>query len=190
MMLTACGLAGSKSKATLRNSSSSSRSTSGPAKPATAPASPTRAVGVGCHEKGDPRTGINTPIRLIVRARCTTVHGLAGCIFTDKDDGDTHVALLLDPGQAKYLAPGNAAWKCSSDQGSAAAPRLLLEVIPQHCIVRKDNCADRGYFTNPKIPDNGEHITVTGPWVQDTAHFHGFTMWSEIHPVWTITVDP
>jgi hypothetical protein len=189
MMQTACGLTASGSKATLRNSSASSHSTGGTATPGAGPATSTSAVRVGCHDRGDPRIGINTPIRLIVRTRCVTVHGLAGCIFTSEEDGDTHVALLLDPGQSKYLAPGNAAWRCSSDQGSATAPRLLLEIIPQHCIVRKDNCADRGHFTDPEIPENGEHITVTGPWVQDTAHLHGYTMWSEIHPVWEIKVD-
>jgi hypothetical protein len=186
---TACGLGTSQSRRTLQNASSSARSTTGSATAATRPASSSRAARPGCHENGDPRAGVNTPIRLHVRARCITVHGIVGCINVDKGDGDTHLGLLLDPGQAKYLTPGNAAWQCSSDQGSPTAPRLLLEIIPQHCIVRKDNCADRGHFTDPKTPANGAHVTVTGPWVQDTAHFHGYTMWSEIHPVWKIAVE-
>jgi hypothetical protein len=144
----------------------------------------------GCHTEGDPRAGVNTPLRLLVRDPCIRVRGIAGCIFTDKGDGDTHIALLLNAADAaKYLTPGNASWTCDSDQGSNTAPRLVIEVIPQHCVVRPDNCADRGHFTDPPIPKNGQHVTITGPWVQDTSTKQGRTLWSEIHPAWRITVD-
>jgi hypothetical protein len=120
-----------------------------------------------------------------VRSRCVRVRGVAGCIFTDKGDGDVHIALLLDPDSAaKYLTPGNQSWTCGSN-----TPRLVIEVIPQHCTARPDNCADRGHFTSPRIPLDGQHITVTGPWVQDTSKRYGRTLWSEIHPAWQITVD-
>jgi hypothetical protein len=144
----------------------------------------------GCRSGGDPRAGVNTPLRLIVRSPCIRVRGIAGCIFVDKGDGDTHIALLLDDkAAAKFLTPGNKSWTCDSDQGSDDAPRLVVEVIPQHCVVRSDNCADRGHFTDPQIPKNGQKITVTGPWVQDTSTKQGRTLWSEIHPAWRITVD-
>lgn len=144
----------------------------------------------GCH-LGDPRAGVNTPLRLIVRDPCITVHGIAGCIYEDKGDGDTHIALLLSKADAaKYLTPGNRSWSCNSDQGSDTAPRLVIEVIPQHCVVRDDNCADRGHFKDPDIPENGQHVTVTGAWVQDTSTFRGRTLWSEIHPAFRITPDP
>jgi hypothetical protein len=144
----------------------------------------------GCRTGGDPRAGVNTPLRLIVRSPCIRVRGIAGCIFVDEGDGDTHIALLLDAtAGAKYLTPGNKSWTCDSDQGSDTAPRLVIEVIPQHCVVRPDNCADRGHFTDPQIPKNGQSITVTGPWVQDTSTKEGRTLWSEIHPAWRITID-
>ena len=145
----------------------------------------------GCHPAGDPRAGVNSPLRLIVRSRCIQVRGIVGCIFTDDGDGDTHLALLPESAEArrKYLTPGNRSWTCASDQGSDTAPRLVVEVIPQHCTVRPDNCADRGHFTNPKIPRNGQHVAVTGPWVQDTSTRYGRTLWSEIHPAWAITID-
>jgi hypothetical protein len=128
---------------------------------------------------------VNTPIRLIVRSPCIRVHGTAGCIFRDKGDGDVHIALLLDDvAAAKYLTPGNQSWTCGSE-----VPRLVIEVIPQHCTVRRDNCADRGHFTSPDIPRSGQHITVIGPWVLDTSKRYGRTLWSEIHPAWRITVD-
>jgi hypothetical protein len=124
-----------------------------------------------------------------VQSPCVKVRGIVGCISVDRGDGDTHLALLLDPGQTRYLTPGNAAWTCASDQGPDFAPRLVIEVIPQHCIVRRDNCADRGHFTDPEIPLNGQHVTIVGPWVRDTSSFHGATLWSEIHPAWQITID-
>jgi hypothetical protein len=144
----------------------------------------------GCRNPNNPRAGVNTPIRLIVRNPCIRLSGIAGCIFEDKGDGDTHIALLLsDKDAARYLTPGNLSWTCDSDQGSDTAPRMVVEVIPQHCIVRKDNCADRGHFTDPEIPKNGQHVTITGAWVQDTSHLKGRTLWSEIHPAWEITVQ-
>jgi hypothetical protein len=150
--------------------------------------SPTGPLPPGCH-LGDPRAGVNTPIRLIVRDPCLTVHGIVGCVYTDRGDGDTHLALLLDPDDAKYLRPGNGVWTCSTDQGSDTAPRMVVEIIPQHCTVRPDNCADRGHFTSPPIPGNGQHIAVTGAWVQDTSTKQGANLWSEIHPAFRIVVD-
>jgi hypothetical protein len=154
------------------------------------PARPQRPRYPGCHTAGDPRAGVNTPIRLVIRSPCIRVRGIAGCIWVDKGDGDTHIALLLSARDAaKYLTPGNRSWTCDSDQGSDTAPRLVVEVIPQHCRIRRDNCADRGHFTDPAIPRNGQHVTVTGPWVQDTSRYKGRTLWSEIHPAWRITFD-
>jgi hypothetical protein len=112
-----------------------------------------------------------------------TVHGIVGCIRSNEGDGDTSMEMLLDPGQAKYLTPGSQVWACGSDQGSDSAPRLHLEIIPQHCRVREDNCADLFPYKGPKIPSNGEHVTVTGAWVVDTSSNRGYTHWAEIHPV-------
>jgi hypothetical protein len=150
--------------------------------------SPTGPLPPGCH-LGDPRAGVNTPIRLIVRNPCLTVRGIVGCVYTDRGDGDTHLALLLDPADTRYLTSGNSVWACDTDQGSDTAPRMVVEIIPQHCTVRPDNCADRGHFISPPTPGNGQHIAVTGAWVQDTSTKQGATLWSEIHPALRIVVD-
>ena len=124
----------------------------------------------GCCSGGDPRAGVNTPLRLIVRSPCIRVRGIAGCIFVDKGDGDTHIALLLDDkAAAKFLTPGNKSWTCDSDQGSDDAPRLVIEVIPQHCVVRSDNCADGGHFTDPRSQRTVKKLPSPEPWVQDTS---------------------
>ena len=94
------------------------------------------------------------------------VRGIAGCIFVDKGDSDTHIALFLDAkAAAKYLTPGDKQFVAlpDSDQASDDAPRLVVEVIPQHWSVRSDNCADLGHFTDPRIPKNGQSVTITGP---------------------------
>jgi hypothetical protein len=131
---------------------------------------------------------VNSPSRLIVKADCVTVSGIVGCVKTSKDDGDTHLGLLLDKGQSKYLTPANKIWACGSDQGSDTAPRIHVEVLPQHCKVLFENCADEYPYTNPKIPQNGQHVLVTGVWVLDRAHNRGVTRWAEIHPAFRITV--
>jgi hypothetical protein len=186
----ACGLTQAPPKKTLPRPTTTSTTATGP-KTTFKVVKPPPPKYPGCRTGSDPRLGVNTPIRLLVRDRCVRVSGIAGCIFTDNGDGDTHIALLLsDRDAARYLTPGNDSWTCDSDQGSDFAPRLVIEVIPQHCTVRRDNCADRGHFTAPQIPRNGQHITVVGPWVQDTSHLKGRTLWSEIHPAWRITVAP
>jgi hypothetical protein len=117
-----------------------------------------------------------------------TVSGIVGCIKTSKDDGDTYMELLLDKGEGKYLTSANRKWACKSDQGSDSAPRLHVEVIPQHCKVLFTNCADEYPWKNPDIPRNGQHVSVTGAWVLDTAHDRGYTRWAEIHPAFGIVV--
>ncbi len=156
--------------------------------PATPPESKASLLQRGCH-LDDPRAGVNSPTRLIVKDPCVTVHGIVGCIFTDEEDGDTHLALLPDPDDAHYLTRGNLAWACADDQGSDDAPRMVVEVIPQHCTARPDNCADRGHFTDPAIPPHGSHVAITGAWVLDTSTRSGMTLWSEIHPAFRIVVD-
>jgi hypothetical protein len=96
--------------------------------------------------------------------------------------------LLLDKGQSRYLTAANAVWRCRSDQGSDIAPRIHVEVIPQHCEVKETNCADLFPFKDPKIPKNGQHISVTGAWVLDASRNRGFRLWAEIHPASRIVV--
>ena len=141
-------------------------------------------TGSGCHAyNGDPRAGVSTPGRLILEARCVTVSGIVGCIHTSADDGDTHMSLLPDAGSKKYLTSANKVWACGTDP----RPRLVIEILPQHCTVKPTNCADLGHFTSPKAPLNNQRVTIKGPWVLDTSPYHGATQWGEIHPAQSIT---
>jgi hypothetical protein len=93
-----------------------------------------------------------------------------------EDDGDSHVYLALDASYASSL-------KLTS---------LLLEIVPAD----KPGCTpgqpprpasgsyDYGICTgaDESDPAVGSHITVTGPYVDDTNHD-----WNEIHPVWAIS---
>lgn len=141
----------------------------------------------GCYD-GDPMLAVHNPGRLIVRADCVTVSGIVGCIKTS-EDGDVHMLVQLDTKYQKYLTKGNDAWRCQKDRGSDTAPRLVVEVVPQHCTVPHDNCLDEIGVKRTIIPKSGQHITATGPWVLDTAHYHGATRWAEIHPALRIVVD-
>lgn len=74
-------------------------------------------------------------------------------------DGDIHIDLRLDEADRELLSSGN------DEVGGA----LVVEIIPQ----------DRGVVALPEV---GTHITVVGPWVEDTSHG-----WREIHPAWWVS---
>jgi hypothetical protein len=77
----------------------------------------------------------------------------------ERYDGDVHIDLLLDQEYQELLSRGN-------DQVGGA---LVVEIIPQ----------DRGAVV---VPEVGTHITVVGPFVEDTTHG-----WREIHPAWWVS---
>jgi hypothetical protein len=43
--------------------------------------------------------------------------------------------------------------------------------------------ACQGYVNHVTVPQEGQHITATGPYVLDTDHG-----WTEIHPVYSLTI--
>jgi hypothetical protein len=45
--------------------------------------------------------------------------------------------------------------------------------------------ACQGYANMIPVPNVGQHITITGPYVLDTEHYN----WAEIHPVYSLTVS-
>ena len=108
---------------------------------------------------GDPLAGVYHPSRLEVKSRCAVASGAVERIKLEAFDGDVHIELRLDSALRGLLSRGN-------DQRDG---NLIVEVIPQ----------DRGRV---RIPAVGQHVTVVGPWVDDTAHD-----WREIHPAWWIS---
>ena len=44
--------------------------------------------------------------------------------------------------------------------------------------------ACQGYTNQIPVPSEGQHITITGPYVLDTDHYD----WAEIHPVYSLVI--
>jgi hypothetical protein len=124
---------------------------------------------------GNPLAGVYKAARLKLISPCRTAEGFV--VAQQKEpDGDTHLYLLLDPGEGSLLSRGNDFY---------GVPALVVEIIPQHCGAQLwpsavfANCADKGGFTSPDAPATGSRVAITGPWVYDRNHD-----WNEIHPVW------
>lgn len=105
-----------------------------------------------------PLAGVYHPSRLIVKDPCKTVSGTVESIRHEADK-DYHINLKLDTKYANLINDKNV----TLENGD-----LVVEVIPMD--------ADKVH-----IPSVGEHITVTGAYVDDTHHG-----WMEIHPAWLI----
>ncbi len=62
---------------------------------------------------------------------------------------------------------------------------LVVEIICVGPITQADAVsACQGYTNIISIPDVGEHVTVSGPYVLDTEHYN----WAEIHPVYALSI--
>ncbi len=90
----------------------------------------------------------------------------------DEEDGDVHLRLGLDSAYSNLTISGN-----DQEDGD-----LVVEIICVNPPTQEDAIAPCQNYTNQiPIPDPGEHITVTGPYVLDTVH-----NWAEIHPVYSL----
>jgi hypothetical protein len=100
--------------------------------------------------------GVYHPDRLVVLGSCRWYSGIVTDVRREPD-GDYHVDVAPDRGDARYLNGGNARQQSGS---------LVTEIMPgQH-------------FSLPSV---GDHVAVFGTWVYDSDHG-----WDEIHPIWAI----
>ena len=112
--------------------------------------------------------------RLTIIEQCKTVRGV---IVKEKNekDGDIHILLRLDAGQDNLLNDMN----IKQQKGC-----LVIEPICEHDVTQRDAIgACEGYVNKVYIPHVGEHVEVTGSYVNDTQHG-----WNEIHPITKITI--
>jgi hypothetical protein len=108
------------------------------------------------------------PDRLHVLDRCKVVTGVIAERNADPD-GDEHMLLKLDKGQNDLLLKKN----YSKKEGD-----LVVEVVCVNNITRKRaKGACDGYTNNVQLPSVGDHVRVTGSYVNDTHNG-----WAEIHP--------
>jgi len=109
------------------------------------------------------------PSRLEIIEPCRVVTGIVDEL-DQNEDGDTHMLLKLDAGYEDLLLKKNKKKK----EGD-----LVLEVVCANAVTdKKVGAACNGYSNKISIPSVGDHIRVTGSYVDDTHNG-----WAEIHPV-------
>jgi hypothetical protein len=115
------------------------------------------------------------PDRLVERKGCITVTGTIVKKLKE-GDGDFHVRLKLDPGQDADLIND----KNNSIQGG----NLVFEPICVNKVTQQSaKAACKGFHQIISLPNNGDHVSVTGIHMLDNEHG-----WLEIHPVTAITL--
>ena|GEM_PF-1830790 len=123
---------------------------------------------------------VYNPDRLQLLADCITVTGTIAS-ETPQADGDYHVRLKLDAGQACGAQPCLDAKNVSDQAGD-----LILEPVCENPISQADAVAACEGYRNPLVlPVVGRHVEVTGPFVLDADHG-----WNEIHPLESMMVIP
>lgn len=120
------------------------------------------------------------PARLRLLAGCQEAQ-VSGVIESAKaePDGDFHVRLKLDPGQA----PNGGSWtNVANDQHQAGD--LVLEPVCMHGVTQADAVSACAGYVNPlRLPKVGTHVIAHGYWVFDAEHG-----WQELHPLTKVVV--
>lgn len=126
----------------------------------------------------DPHMHVYNPDRLSQLAACVTVTGTIE-LERAEADGDYHVRLRLDSGQACNGQPCLDAANISQQAGD-----LVLEPVCENTITQADAVAACAGYHNPMVlPPPGSRIEATGPFVLDGDHG-----WNEIHPLESISI--
>ena len=107
--------------------------------------------------------------RLEIIEPCKVVTGTVEEL-DQNEDGDTHMLLKLDAGFDDLLLKKNKKKKDGD---------LVVEIVCANAVTdKKVGAACSGYSNKVSIPSVGDHIRVTGSYVDDTHNG-----WAEIHPV-------
>jgi hypothetical protein len=179
--------AGSSSASALTGSAAppSSTGTGTAHSPATAskgsPAASRSALGaVFC--RTPPKQGVYSPDRLILLKACQSVTGIVVEVHPPSPDGDHTFNLRLD-----------AAFASLENAKNVAEGGLHIEIVPpdQPGCVKGQTVFAGGQNLGPcsgadiPLPRVGQHIQVTGAYVQDTGNG-----WNELHPIWQLQLLP
>jgi hypothetical protein len=132
-------------------------------------------MGSNCRDPASISTHVYNPSRLEIVRQCVTASGTVDRVI-EENDGDVHLRLGLDRAYANLTNSANDQYQYGD---------LVVEIICVGPITQADAVsACQGYTNNISIPDVGDHITVSGPYVLDTEHYN----WAEIHPVYALSI--
>src|SRR5438309_1503976 len=131
---------------------------------------------VQCTDPGGINSHVYHPARLTLVNSCITASGIVDRVLAE-NDGDLHVRLRLDPAYSNLTNNANNLYQNGD---------LVVEIICVGPVSQADAVsACQNYTNNILIPQQGQHITVSGPYVLDTMHYN----WAEIHPVYSLKID-
>jgi hypothetical protein len=127
-----------------------------------------------CSDPYSTESHIYNPDRLVVYKDCQTVSGIVDRVIVEAD-GDYHIRLGLDTAYQNLTNSVN-----NSDQYGD----LVLEIVCANTVTQTDAVGVcQNYVNHVTVPQEGQHIIATGPYVWDTDHG-----WTEIHPVYSLTI--
>ncbi len=128
-----------------------------------------------CSDPASITSHVYNPYRLQIVKQCIIASGTVDRVIQEAD-GDIHIRLSLDSAYSNLTNSANDQYQYSD---------LVVEIICVGPITQADAVsACQGYTNNIPIPDVGEHIIASGPYVLDTEHYN----WAEIHPVYSLTI--
>lgn len=131
-------------------------------------------VPVACADPAGIRDHVYNPSRLQLAESCVTVSGVVTSLPIREADGDYHVWLSLD------FANSSLANDPSVHNGDLVVEIVCALPITQQGAVQ----ACQNYTNHVTVPQDGQHVIVSGPYVLDTLHD-----WYEIHPVYSLTIE-
>ena len=127
-----------------------------------------------CSDPSGSRNHVYNPSRLQLVRSCVTVSGIVTSTPRQEPDGDYHVWLGLDSTNASL-----------ANNPSVHNGDLVVEIVCALPITQQDAVqACQNYTNHITIPQYGQHVTVSGPYVLDTLH-----NWYEVHPVFALIVS-
>jgi PKD domain len=130
----------------------------------------------GCSDPASISDHVYNSYRLQMVKPCVTASGIVDNIIVE-DDGDVHIRLALDVTYSNLTNGANDQYQYGD---------LVVEIICAYPVIQADAVPACENYTNQiPVPDVGQHITVTGPYVLDTDHYN----WAEIHPVYSLVVE-
>jgi hypothetical protein len=128
-----------------------------------------------CRDPACISSHVYNPGRLEIIKPTITASGIVEA-KREEADGDYHILVQLDSQYSNLTNQANA---------NLQNGWLVVEIICVLPVMQQDAIAPCSNYTNTiPIPNIGDHITFTGPYVLDSEHSY----WAEIHPVYSLTI--
>ena len=128
-----------------------------------------------CRDPASISSHVYNPYRLQTVKSCITASGTVDNVI-EEADGDVHLRTNLDQAYNNLTNSANDKYQYGD---------LVVEIICVNPPSQTDAIpACQNYTNQIPVPNVGQHITITGPYVLDTDHYN----WAEIHPVYSLVI--